>query len=50
MLVHYYDTNPNLLAGETHVEIVVERPGESRRFQVVLDVEGQAFEVCKVKL
>ncbi|MHC4920738.1 MAG: VIT domain-containing protein [Planctomycetota bacterium] len=54
VLVHNYGTNPNLIAGETHVEVVVERLAgskdvEKRRFQVVLHREGQAHEVCKVR-
>lgn len=54
MLVHNYSTNPNLIAGETHVGVVVERLAgtkalEKHRFQVMLNREGQAHEVCKVR-
>ncbi len=54
VLVKNYGTNPNLIAGETHVEVVVERlagtdKAEKRRFQVVLNREGQAYEVCKIR-
>jgi uncharacterized protein YfaP (DUF2135 family) len=54
VLVHYYSTNPNLLAGETHVDVVVTRkagrPDETtRRFQVILKKPKQGFEVCRVR-
>jgi len=55
VLVHYFRENPNLLAGETHVDVAVCRkaggPGEEiRRFQVILKRKGQACEVCRIKL
>ena len=54
VLVNYYSANANLIASETHVEIVVERllgkaEAESKRFHVVLTQEDEAFEVCKVR-
>lgn len=54
ILVHYYSTNPNLLAGESYVEIVVTRKAgtadaETRRYQVILSREKQAVEVCRVR-
>jgi uncharacterized protein YfaP (DUF2135 family) len=55
VLVHYYRANPNLIAGESHVEVVVTRRAgtpeeETQRFTVVLDKEKQGFEVCRVRL
>lgn len=55
VLVHYFSENPNLLAGETHVDVAVRRkaggPGEeTRRFQVILKRKGQAHEVCRIRL
>lgn len=55
VLVKYYSPNPTLVAGETHVEVVVERfPGtpraERRRFQVVLNEQRESHEVCRVRL
>jgi hypothetical protein len=54
VLVHYFRANPNLLAGETHVNVVVTRragtPEETvERHTVILKDQGQAVEVCKVK-
>jgi hypothetical protein len=54
VLVHYFGTNPNLLAGETHVQIVVTRyAGSARetveRYTVILKRHDQAVEVCQVK-
>jgi hypothetical protein len=54
VVVHYFSPNPNLLAGETHVNVVVARhegtPREEvRRYTVVLKQHGQEVEVCKVK-
>lgn len=50
----YYRTNPNLIAGETHVEVIIERGlgqqgAKTRRFHVVLTEKGEAFEVCKLR-
>jgi uncharacterized protein YfaP (DUF2135 family) len=54
ILVHYFRPNPNLLAGETHVNIVVARQAGSpqeqvERHTVILKQHNQAVEVCKVK-
>jgi tetratricopeptide (TPR) repeat protein len=51
--VHYFRANPNLLAGETHVNVVVTRhagtPQESvRRHTVILKKQGEEVEVCKI--
>jgi hypothetical protein len=53
VMVHYYRGNPNLLGGETHVNVVVTRhagtPQETvERHTVVLKGQGEAVEVCKV--
>jgi hypothetical protein len=53
VLVNYFGTNPNLLAGETHVNVVVTRfAGTSQetteRHTVVLKQKGEAVEVCQV--
>ncbi len=54
VMVHYYSANQNLLAGETHVNVVVTRhagtPRETvERHTVILKKQGDAQEVCKVK-
>ncbi|MBN2489281.1 MAG: hypothetical protein JXQ29_00325 [Planctomycetes bacterium] len=54
VLVHYFSTNPNLLAGETHVDVTVTRragtpDAETRRFQAILRQEKQAIEVCRLR-
>jgi hypothetical protein len=54
ILVHYYSANPNLLAGETHVNVVVTRyAGTPRevveRHTVILKKHGEAVEVCEVE-
>ena len=54
VLVKYYSVNANLIAGETHVEVTVERrvgsgEEEVRRFQVALSTGGEAVDVCRVK-
>lgn len=54
ILVHYFRANPNLLAGETHVNVVVTRnagtPEEkTERHTVLLKKEKEAVEVCKIK-
>jgi tetratricopeptide (TPR) repeat protein len=51
--VHYYSANPNLLAGETHVNVVVTRhagtPQETvERHTVILKQQGEEVEVCKI--
>lgn len=53
VMVHYFRANQNLLAGETHVNVIVTRaagtPQESvERHTVILKKEGEASEVCKV--
>jgi hypothetical protein len=53
VMVHYYRANPNLLAGETHVNVVVTRhagtPQETtERHTVILKKAGEAVEVCRV--
>jgi tetratricopeptide (TPR) repeat protein len=54
VLVHYFAPNPNLLGGETHVQVVVTRhagtPQESvQRHTVILKKHNQEVEVCKIK-
>ncbi len=54
VMVHYYRANPNLLAGETHVNVVVTRhagtPQETtERHTVILKKQGEAVEVCRVE-
>jgi hypothetical protein len=54
VVVHYYRANPNLLAGETHVNVVVTRhagtPQETtERHTVILKKAGEEVEVCRVE-
>ena len=54
VLVHYYRANPNLLGGETHVNVTVTRyagsPQEvTERHTVLLKRANEQVEVCKVK-
>jgi hypothetical protein len=54
VMVHYFAANPNLLGGETHVNVMVTRfagtPEETtERHTVILKQQGQEVEVCKVK-
>jgi len=54
IVVHYFATNPNLLGGETHVNVMVTRfagtPRETtERHTVILKKHGEEVEVCKVK-
>jgi hypothetical protein len=54
VVVHYFGTNPNLLGGETHVNVAVVRKAGSadetvERRTVVLKKHGEQVEVCKVK-
>jgi hypothetical protein len=54
VIVHYFMPNPNLLAGETHVNVVVTREAgspqeKSERHTVILKNHGQEVQVCKVK-
>ena len=53
VLVNYFATNPNLLAGETHVNVVVTRFAgtvreETQRHTVILRKKGEEAEVCEV--
>src|SRR6267142_1281295 len=54
VIVHYFATNPNLLAGESHVNVVVTRnagtPQETtEKHNVILKQKDQQVEVCQVK-
>jgi hypothetical protein len=54
VIVHYYSANPNLLAGETHVNVVVTRDAgtareKSERHTVILKKKDEQVEVTKVK-
>jgi hypothetical protein len=54
VLVHYYNNNPNLLAGETHVNVVVTKHAGSpqeqvQRFTVILKKHNEQAEVCRVR-
>jgi uncharacterized protein YfaP (DUF2135 family) len=54
VMVHYFRDNPNLLGGETHVNVVVTRfagtPRETvERHTVILKQQNEAVEVCRVK-
>jgi tetratricopeptide (TPR) repeat protein len=54
IVVHYFRANPNLLGGETHVNVNVTRfagtPQEViERHTVILKRQSQEVEVCKVK-
>jgi hypothetical protein len=54
VLVHYFGTNPNLLGGETHVNVVVTRfagtPRETvERRTVILKSKDELIEVCKIR-
>jgi uncharacterized protein YfaP (DUF2135 family) len=54
VMVHYYRVNPNLLAGETHVNVTVTKyagtPQEKReRHTVILKKHGEEVEVCRVE-
>jgi hypothetical protein len=53
VLVHYFRPNPNLLGGETHVQVCVTRHAgtsreETRRYTLILRRQGEAVEVCRV--
>jgi hypothetical protein len=53
VIVHYFSVNPNLLAGETHVNVTVTRfagtPQETtKRHTVILKNHGEEVEVCRV--
>ena len=54
IVVHYYSANPNLLAGETHVNVIVTKwagtPEEQvQRYTVILKKHQEQVEVCRVK-
>jgi hypothetical protein len=54
VLVHYFASNPNLLGGETHVNVVVTRfagtPRETvERRTVILKSKDELIEVCKIR-
>jgi tetratricopeptide (TPR) repeat protein len=54
ILVHYYAVNPNLLGGETHVNVTVTNfagsPQETtQRHTVILKRHNEQVEVCKVQ-
>jgi hypothetical protein len=54
VIVHYFSPNPNLLGGETHVNVVVTRfagtPRETaERHTVILKRKDEQVEVCRVK-
>jgi hypothetical protein len=54
VIVHYFRANPNLLGGETHVNVVVARQAGSpteqvERHTVILKNANEQVEVCKVK-
>jgi hypothetical protein len=54
VIVHYFAANPNLLGGETHVNVVVTRHAgtareQVRRHTVILRRAGEQVSVCKVK-
>jgi hypothetical protein len=54
IIVHYFQPNPNLLAGETHVNVTVARNAGSpeekvERHTVILKQHNEQVEVCKVK-
>jgi hypothetical protein len=54
IVVHYYRANPNLLAGETHVNVIVTKnagtPQETvQRRTVILKKPNEAVEVTRVK-
>ena len=54
VIVHYFRPNPNLLAGETHVNVVVTRnagtPEEKvERHTVILRKHNEEVQVCEVE-
>jgi tetratricopeptide (TPR) repeat protein len=55
VIVHYYSANPNLLGGETHVNVVVAKHAgtpqeEVSRHTVILRQANEQVEVCRVKV
>jgi hypothetical protein len=54
IVAHYYNNNPNLLAGETHAHVVVTKHAGTaqevvQRFTVILKKNNDQVEVCRVK-
>jgi hypothetical protein len=54
IVVHYYSNNPNLLAGESHVNVIVTKhagtPQEIvQRHTVILKKKNEQVEVARVK-
>ena len=54
VVLHYYSVNPNLLAGETHVNVIVRRNAgrpeeEVQRHTVILKKHNEQVEVCRIK-
>jgi len=54
IVVHYFSANPNLIAGETHVNVIVTKfagtPNEKvERHTVILKRADEQVEVCRVK-
>ena len=54
IIVHYFAANPNLLGGETHVNVTVTRnagdaDASTERHTVMLKRQDEQVEVCKVK-
>jgi hypothetical protein len=54
VLVHYFAANPNLLGGETHVQVAVTRfagtPKEvTERRTVILTKQKEGIEVCRIR-
>jgi hypothetical protein len=54
VIVHYFRANPNLLGGETHVNVVVTRHAgtlqeTTERYTVILKKKDEQVEVCRVK-
>jgi hypothetical protein len=55
IVIHYFNNNPNLLAGETNAHVVVTKyPGTPReevlRYTVILKKHNEQAEVCRVKV
>src|SRR5262249_29564747 len=54
VIVHYYSANPNLLGGESHVNVVITRNAgtsqeASERHNIILKRRDEQVEVAKVK-
>lgn len=55
IIVHYYRANPNLLAGETHVNVAVTRSAgtpreKTEKYNVILRKADEQAEVCRIKV